>query len=155
MIKFNSSFEHTSRDALAGHRASCSLEHIWIEIPILCESEPQFTPSYFPLKLSVLVSTCKKWNTPECILNMCATRKLLTERVKIFIISLTPVRTISMEKGCCIFSQKFASHLFNQAWGFEIPTDLMRQLQWQMEQIQVLLILLPSSYLTAIIRVCI
>lgn len=71
------------------HRAPCSLEHIWIEIPILCDSEQQFTGSYFLWKLSVLVSTCEKPNTPGCVLNMCVRKNLLTDRVKILITSLT------------------------------------------------------------------
>lgn len=66
------------RDVLAGHRVPCSLEQTWIEILILCDSGQQFTHSYFPSKLSALVSICKKPNIAVCVLNMCVTRKLLT-----------------------------------------------------------------------------
>lgn len=38
----------------------------------------------------------------------------------------------------------------NQVWDFEVPSRLMKKLQWQVELMQVLLILFVSSYMTTV-----
>lgn len=77
----------------AGQRTHCSLEGMWLEIPVLCNPEQSFKCSYSSSRLSVLVINCKKayycWVYFE---HVCNEETFLTDRVKRLVSSITMVR---------------------------------------------------------------